>query len=72
MLPLNESGFATGSAIGVPEAIPGLVRFPAPPAIEEIHVEPLRVCGEHGSKGTAPGSGIGRDIGKDRRGFATS
>ena len=59
--PLNESGFETGPAEGMPEALPCLVRFPVPAAVEEVdRVEPGRVGGEQSGKGSAPGSGVGR------------
>jgi hypothetical protein len=47
--PLNKSGFWSGPAEDVPKALPCLVRFPVPAAVEEVErVKPLRVGGERG------------------------
>lgn len=62
---LNESSLGRGSAEGIPEALPSLMRFPVPAAIEEVHgVEPLRVGGERGGKHAASGGGVGWERGR--------
>lgn len=66
--PLNKPGFWSGSAEGVPEALPCLVRFPVPAAVEKVQgVQPLEVRGERGGKNAASGSRVSRNRGEDGR-----
>jgi hypothetical protein len=58
--PLDASGFWSRSTKRVPEVLPGFMCFPVEASVEEVEgVEPGRVGGEEGGKGTATRVWIG-------------
>ena len=64
--PLNEPGFWSGSAQGVPETLPCLVRLPVPAAVKEVQgVEPLGISGERGHKNAAAGGGVSWKVSRE-------
>ncbi len=62
--PLDASGFWSRAAKGIPEVLPGFMRFPVVAGVEEVEgIEPGRVGGEKGGESVAPGGWIGRQLG---------
>ena len=61
--PLDEPGLGSRPAKGVPELLPGLVRFPGESIVEEVEgMEPPRVSGKERGQSKAPGGWVVRKV----------
>ena len=66
--PLNDPRLGSRPAKGVPELLPGLVRFPGEALVEEVDgMEPPRVSGEERRQSAAPEGWVVRKAGSSGR-----